>query len=263
MAVRVSLVQLDVSDAEPPAERVARVAELVHAERGRSDVVVLPELWHVGAFALDLAREHAEPRAAELTSAMRAAAATAGVWLHAGSFAELDGECRFNTSLLVDPDGEAVAWYRKQYLFGWEDGEPSVMTAGDDFVVVDGTPLGSVGLATCYDLRFPELFRGLVDRGATAFLLASGWPSRRIAHWSTLAVARAIENQAWLLACNTAGTHNGVAMGGRSVIVDPEGRVVAEAGDGPEVLRAEIDPAAATRWRAEFPVLADRRPELA
>lgn len=262
MPVRVALLQLDVSDAEPPAQRVARVVELVRAERGRSEVVVLPELWHVGAFALELAKQQAEPRDAELTATMRAAAVDAGVWLHAGSFAELDGERRFNTSLLLDPAGDAVAWYRKQYLFGWADGEPSVMTAGDDFVVVAGTPLGPVGLATCYDLRFPELFRGLVDRGASAFLLASGWPARRISHWSTLAVARAIENQAWLLACNTAGTHNGVSMGGRSVVVDPEGRVVAEAGDGEEVLRAEVDPAAATRWRAEFPVLADRRPEL-
>ena len=256
--VRVALVQLEVSDEEPPDERVERVAALVRAQRGRADVVVLPELWHVGAFALALARAQAQPVDGPLVAAMRAAARDAAVWLHAGSFAELAGDRRYNTSLLLDPAGERVATYRKQYLFGWEGGEPSVMTAGDDYVVTP-TPLGQTGLATCYDLRFPELFRGLVDRGASAFLLASGWPAARIEHWSVLARARAIENQAWFIACNTAGTHNRVRMGGRSVVVDPMGVVRAEAGDGEEVLYSEVDPAFAEEWRRSFPVLADRR----
>lgn len=257
-ATGLALVQLEVSDDESPADRVERVAELVRDQRGRADVVVLPELWHVGAFALQLARAQAQPMDGPLVAAMRGAAADAGVWLHAGSFAELAGGLRYNTSLLLAPTGEVRATYRKQYLFGWEGGEPSVMTAGDEFVVTP-TPLGATGLATCYDLRFPELFRGLVDRGATAFLLASGWPAARIEHWSVLARARAIENQAWFIACNTAGTHNRVRMGGRSVVVDPMGEVVAEAGTGEEVLYARVDPAAATAWRTEFPVLADRR----
>jgi len=254
---RVALVQLDVSDSEPVAARIDRAAALVE---GLSDVdiVVLPELWHVGAFNLDGAREHAEPLDGPLVSRMRAAARTAGTWLHMGSFAELVGEHRFNTSVLIDDTGDVVATYRKVHLFGWEDGEPSVMTAGESLVVLP-TPLGATGLATCYDLRFPELYRRLVDSGAETFLMASGWPTPRIDHWSTLARARAIENQAWVVACNTAGTHNGVLMGGRSVVVDPRGTVVAEAGDDEEILYAEVDPTAAREWRQAFPVLADRR----
>jgi predicted amidohydrolase len=253
----VALIQLEVSDDESPADRVQRAAGLVEG-LGDVDLAVLPELWHVGAFDLEAARAHAEPLDGPIMTRMRAAARAAGIWLHAGSFAELAQGNRYNTSVVIDPAGDVVATYRKQHLFGWEDGEPSVMTAGDSLVVLP-TPLGATGLATCYDLRFPELFRRLVDSGTETFLLASGWPMPRIEHWSVLARARAIENQAWVVACNTAGTHGGVEMGGRSVVVDPRGAVVAEAGVGEEILVADVDPAAAREWRRSFPVLADRR----
>ncbi|HEV7197124.1 MAG TPA: carbon-nitrogen family hydrolase [Pedococcus sp.] len=258
--VRVALVQLDVSDAEAPAARVDRVARLVRDQKGVADLVILPELWHVGAFALGLARSHAEPLDGPLVAQMRSAAADSGVWLHAGSFAELDPVSgnRYNTSLLLAPHGGVAATYRKQHLFGWEGGESSVMSAGTGLSVAQ-TPLGPTGLVTCYDLRFPELFRALVTKGAATFLLTSGWPAERIEHWSVLARARAIENQAWVVACNTAGTHNGVVMGGRSLVVDPMGAVIAEAGEDEQVLYADIDPDVATTWRESFPVLADRR----
>jgi predicted amidohydrolase len=253
---RVALLQLDVSDSEDITTRIARAAALVE---GLTDVelVVLPELWHVGAFNLDGAREHAEPLDGPLVTRMRKAARAAGTWLHMGSFAELAGDSRFNTSVVIDDAGDVVATYRKVHLFGWENGEPSVMTAGESLVVLP-TPLGATGLATCYDLRFPELYRRLVDSGAETFLMASGWPMPRIDHWSTLARARAIEDQAWVVACNSAGRHAGVEMGGRSVVVDPRGAVVAEAGTGEEVLRAEVDPSLSAQWRRSFPVLADR-----
>jgi predicted amidohydrolase len=259
MAVRVALVQVDVADDEKPAARVERVADVVRQQRDEADLVVLPELWHVGAFALELAKAYAEPMDGAFVAAMRDAARESGLWLHAGSFAELDPATgnRYNTSLVLRPDGSTAAAYRKRHLFGWEDGEPSVMSSGDDLVVVE-TPLGPTGLATCYDLRFPELYRGLVDAGAVSFLMASGWPAVRVEHWSVLLRARAIEDQAWVVACNTAGTHNGVPMGGRSAVIDPLGVVVAEAGEGEQVLRAVVDPDAATSWRTKFPVLADR-----
>ena len=109
-------------------------------------------------------------------------------------------------------------------------------------------------------LTDPEqvLYRRLVDSGAEVFLMASGWPSPRIEHWSVLARARAIEDQAWVVACNSAGTHVGTQMGGRSVVVDPRGTVVAEAGTGEEILYAEVDPDLPRQWRGSFPVLTDR-----
>jgi len=254
---RVALLQLDVNDSESTPERIERAGALVEGLVD-VDLAVLPELWHVGAFDLDAAREDAQPLDGPVVTRMRAAAAKVGIWLHAGSFAELSGGHRYNTSVVLDPSGDIVATYRKQHLFGWEAGEPSVMTAGDTLVVLP-TPLGATGLATCYDLRFPELYRRLVDSGTETFLMASGWPMPRIEHWSILARARAIENQAWVVACNTAGTHNGVQMGGRSVVVDPRGTVVAEAGDDEEILYADVDPDLVHEWRRAFPVLADRR----
>jgi predicted amidohydrolase len=121
------------------------------------------------------------------------------------------------------------------------------------------TSTGRVGLATCYDLRFPEMFRQLTDQAADLFVVPAAWPAARIAHWTVLAQARAIENQTPVIAVNTAGTNGGVLMGGRSLIVDATGSVLAEAGDGEEVLHADLDLTVTADWRERFPALGDRR----
>ncbi|MEY3734669.1 MAG: hypothetical protein RL347_2028, partial [Actinomycetota bacterium] len=102
------------------------------------------------------------------------------------------------------------------------------------------------------------MFRDLVDAGAETFLLASGWPTPRISHWRVLAQARAIEDQAWLVACNGVGSHAGITLGGHSIVVDPQGMIVAEAGEEETVLYADIEPGRAQEWRDAFPVLGDR-----
>ena len=128
---------------------------------------------------------------------------------------------------------------------------------GGDEIVVPDTSVGRLGLATRYDLRFPEMFRQLTDANADVFVVPAAWPEPRIAHWSVLARARAIENQPPLIAVNTVGTHGGVQMGGASLVVDALGAALAEAGDGEQVIRAEIDH---TRdWQERFPALGDRR----
>ena len=127
-----------------------------------------------------------------------------------------------------------------------------------DVVVVD-TPLGRTALATCYDLRFPELFRAQIDLGATAVLLTSGWPSQRIARCNLLAAARACENQMWVIGCNEVGRHGGQDLGGNSLIADPWGEVIAAAGQNEDTLYADIVPSLPAEVRASFPVLPDRR----
>ena len=128
--------------------------------------------------------------------------------------------------MVFAPDGELMHTYRKIHRFGFDSGEAVVMGAGQEIVTAP-TEFGTLGLATCYDLRFPELFR-------------------------------ALEEQAFVLACNTAGTHAGVEQAGHSVVVDPWGRVLAEAGPEEEVLTVEFDPAEVGRAREDFPVLRDR-----
>jgi predicted amidohydrolase len=252
--MRTHLIQLAYGDDETPAERTARVAALVRAQAG-ADLVVLPELWPQGGFAYDRWEEHAQPLDGPAVQAMQAAARDLGATLHMGSLVERDEAGRlFNTSVLLGADGAVLTTYRKIHLFGFGGGEPKLMTAGSDVVVHEG-----FGLATCYDLRFPEMFRALLDRGTEVLLMPSAWPAKRVAHWSLLARARAVENQMYVVACNTAGTHAGVPMGGRSVVVDPWGTVLAEAGDDEQVLVVDLDPGLVPETRSGFPVLADRR----
>ncbi|MFF0295656.1 carbon-nitrogen family hydrolase [Kitasatospora sp. NPDC004614] len=255
--MRASLIQLAVSDAEPAAERRARAAALIRAQDG-ADLVVLPELWPVGGFAYDAWSDGAEPLDGPTAETMSAAARAVGCWLHAGSIVERDPDGPiYNTSLLFAPDGELVRTYRKIHRFGFDAGEAVVMGAGQEIVTADAG-FATLGLATCYDLRFPELFRALLDADAELLVIPAAWPARRAEHWNLLARARAVEEQAYVLACNTAGTHGGVEQAGRSLVVDPWGRVLAEAGPDEQVLTVEFDPAEVARSRAEFPVHRDR-----
>ncbi|WP_405778666.1 carbon-nitrogen family hydrolase [Streptomyces sp. NBC_00859] len=260
--MRASLLQIAVNPAESPGSRRLRVAELVREQAG-ADLVVLPELWPVGAFAYRSFESEAEPLDGPTHRAMAKAARDAGVWLHAGSIVERDpGGPLYNTSLVFTPDGELSAVYRKIHRFGFDKGEAVLMSAGDELVTVD-LPDTTLGLATCYDLRFPELFRGLTDMGARLLVVPAGWPERRRSHWTLLAQARAVENQAYVLACGSAGTHAGVEQAGHSIVVDPWGEVLAEAGPGEEVLTVELDPAFVATTREQFPALKDRRLGLA
>ncbi|WP_060886079.1 carbon-nitrogen family hydrolase [Streptomyces caniscabiei] len=255
--MRASLIQIGVDEDESVDSRRRRVASLVREQAG-ADLVVLPELWTTGAFAFESFAAAAEPLEGPTYEAMAKAASDTGVWLHAGSIPERDPEgTLYNTSLVFSPSGDLAAAYRKIHRFGFDKGEAVLMGAGAELVTVR-LPDTTVGIATCYDLRFPELFRGLVDAGAEMFVLSAGWPERRRSHWTLLARARAVENQAYVLACGTAGTHAGVPQAGHSIVVDPWGEVLAEAGPDEEVLTVELEPAKVATTREQFPALKDR-----
>ncbi|GAA4410855.1 carbon-nitrogen family hydrolase [Fodinibacter luteus] len=278
--MRIAVVQLAYGDDESFEARVDRVTALVAGLSGH-DLVVLPELW--GATGFDYGRwaERAQPLDGPWARAMADAARSAGVTMHAGSFVErlpeagADGNDLANTSLLLGADGRLLASYRKIHRFGFGAGEPALMEAGDE-VVVTGIPDGGggtvqVGLSTCYDLRFPELYRRQLDAGAELFVVPAAWPAARVAHWTLLGRARAVENQCVLVQCNTAGTHAGYEMGGHSQVVTAAGEVLVEAPApaddgsadparaGERVLSVEVDLEATTAYRDSFPVLADRR----
>ncbi|MEH0634993.1 carbon-nitrogen family hydrolase [Streptomyces bottropensis] len=255
--MRASLIQIGVDEDESVDSRRRRAASLVRDQAG-ADLVVLPELWTTGAFAFESFTTAAEPLEGPTYEAMAKAASDAGVWLHAGSIPERDPDGPlYNTSLVFSPSGDLAAAYRKIHRFGFDKGEAVLMGAGSELVTLR-LPDMTIGIATCYDLRFPELFRGLVDAGAEMFVLSAGWPERRRSHWTLLAQARAVENQAYVLACGTAGTHAGVPQAGHSIVVDPWGEVLAEAGADEEVLTVEFDPAKVATTREQFPALKDR-----
>ncbi|MFF0789986.1 carbon-nitrogen family hydrolase [Streptomyces spiralis] len=256
--MRASLIQIAVDEGESVESRRERAASLVRSQAGAADLVVLPELWTTGAFAFEEFGREAEPLEGPTYEAMAKAASDAGVWLHAGSIPERDPDGPlYNTSLVFTPTGDLAAAYRKVHRFGFDKGEAVLMGAGRDLVTVR-LPDTTLGLATCYDLRFPELFRGLVDAGAETLVVPAGWPERRRGHWTLLARARAVEDQAFVLACGTAGTHAGVPQAGHSIVVDPWGEVLAEAGHGEEILTVDFDPAKVATTREQFPALKDR-----
>ncbi|MGW0083224.1 carbon-nitrogen family hydrolase [Streptomyces sp. NPDC003393] len=256
--MRASLIQIAVDEGESVESRRERAASLVRSQAAAADLVVLPELWTTGAFAFEEFGREAEPLEGPTYEAMAKAASDAGVWLHAGSIPERDPDGPlYNTSLVFTPAGDLAAAYRKVHRFGFDKGEAVLMGAGRDLVTVR-LPDTTLGLATCYDLRFPELFRGLVDAGAETLVVPAGWPERRRAHWTLLARARAVEDQAFVLACGTAGTHAGVPQAGHSIVVDPWGEVLAEAGHGEEILTVDFDPAKVATTREQFPALKDR-----
>jgi predicted amidohydrolase len=272
--MRVHVLQIAYGDGEPVAERVARVAGLVGEQRG-ADLVVLPELWAPTGMDYRQWPAAAEPVDGPTVAAIAAAAKSIGAVVHAGSLIEQaapgeyagpEGRGRWNTSVVIGPDGATLATYRKVHRFGFSAGEPGLIEAGEDLVTVDvasAGPRGSapvrLGLATCYDLRFPELFRRLLDAGSSVFVVPAAWPAARVGHWTLLGRARAVENQCAVVQCNTGGSHAGIAMGGHSQVVSASGEVLAEAGDGEETLVVDLDTDAIAAWREAFPVLADRR----
>jgi len=274
--MRIHLLQVGYGDDESVASRVARVAALVREQQG-ADLVVLPELWAPGGFSYRQWVARSELLDGPTVTAIAAAARAIGAVVHAGSIVEhaADGADRgptgrglWNTSVLIGPDGAILASYRKIHRFGFGEGEPALMEAGEELVTVTlpgGPPAGDVsggvvaGLATCYDLRFPEMFRLLLDAGARLVIVPAAWPAARVEAWRLLGRARAMEDQIVVVACNTAGTHAGVRMGGHSQVVAATGELLAEAGDDEQVLVVDVDLAEVDAWRARFPVLADRR----
>jgi predicted amidohydrolase len=194
-----------------------------------------------------------------------------GITLLIGSVAEQCDEKRtYNTSLLYGPDGKRLAAYRKMHLFdvdlaaaGGVTFRESDRTAAGESVVVSETPIGRIGLSICYDVRFAELYRALADRGAeilsvpSAFTMMTGKD-----HWHVLLRARAIENQAWLVAPGQCGQHDDKGLKhsyGHSVIVDPWGRVAGECGDEVGLCLAELDLAQQASIRRRIPMCDHRR----
>jgi predicted amidohydrolase len=257
--VRTALVQVASPAGEPGAKRRERVAGMV-ADAAGAELVVLPELWLPGYFAFDSYREFAEPLDGDTVTAAREWARRLGCHLHMGSVLESDADGRlYNTAVLIGPDGEIAHTYRKIHVFGYQSREAELLTPGERVGTVP-TTLGRLGTTTCYDLRFPELYRALVDEGAESIVVCSAWPAARLAHWRLFTSCRAVEEQVVMIACNAVGEQaDGVRLGGHSRIVDPWGEVLAEAGEQEGITFCDIDTAVIGSARAEFPVLADRR----
>lgn len=271
-AMRVAAVQMT---ATSDKDRNLQVADglVGRAAQEGARLVVLPELFNLLGPA-DAMRAGAEPLDGPTLTWARQRAAELEVALLAGSFTEAipDSELTHNTSCLVDPGGELVATYRKIHLFdnevpGAAYHESATVAPGDEVVTAPVTgPEGdalTVGLSTCYDLRFPELYRILALRGADIVVLPSAFTFTTGAdHWEPLLRTRAIENQVFVVAPDQCGrTGAGITCWGHSMIVDPWGTPLASApAAGEQVVIADLDLGGRAEIRRRLPSLANRRP---
>jgi deaminated glutathione amidase len=246
------------------ADRLVRAAAADGA-----DLIVLPEKWAAMGSDEQL-RAAAESLDGPSTRWARALAAELAVELIAGSIVERvpEQEKLANTSVHVGPDGELKAVYRKIHMFDVDVGgrsyrESDLEQQGEEIVLSETADGLELGMSICYDLRFPELFRILAVRGARAFPLPAAFTLATTRdHWEALIRARAIENQAFVIAANQIGEHpGGNRSGGRSMIVDPWGIVLAQAPDGEGHVIAELDLERQREIRAKLPSLANRRAE--
>ena len=264
--MRVAAVQLNSSaDAAANlavADRLTRAAAADGAE-----LIVLPEKWTAMGSDEQL-RAAAETLDGPAVSWAREIARELRVDLVAGSLVErVEGREKLaNTCVHVDPQGELAAVYRKLHMFDVEVGgrvyrESDLEDPGEEIVLSQAADGLQLGLSICYDLRFPELYRILALRGARAFVLPAAFTLATTRdHWETLIRARAIENQAFVIAANQIGEHpGGNRSGGRSMIVDPWGIVLAQAPDGEGHVVAELDLERLAQIRAQLPALANRR----
>ncbi len=261
--VTISLVQMD-CELGKPADNFRRAAEwIAEAARRGSDLVVLPELWST-AYDLENARDHAAPLAPapnlpDWFEQFSRLARTHGVWL-TGSLLENRHGRFYNTMPVYNPEGILAGSYSKIHLFRLMD-EHQYLTAGDKTTLLD-LPWGRTGLAICYDLRFPELFRKLALAGARLMIVPAEWPHPRRTHWRTLLRARAIENQCFVAACNRVGSSKGSDFFGASAVIDPWGETLIEGGEVENVLTVTVNLALVDDVRKRIPVFSDRRPKL-
>lgn len=228
-----------------------------------ADLVVLPELWTTGFHwpkNCRLVDEHPlwEESLMDLSQKY-------GVWIAGSTLAGSTESGVFNRATLISPEEGAVAHYAKMHLFSLT-GEDRYLTPGND-VVCPETPWGKIGLAICYDVRFPELWRMLALEGARLILCPAGFPEPRQDHWRTLLRARAIENQCFVAGVNQVGTEQ-IAGGsalkyfGGSLLVDPWGEVMHEADANESLIIQDIDLSISDKVRQKMAVFPDRRPEL-
>ncbi len=255
MWVSAGLVQINVVLGNKKAN-MQRIRTLVAGVFNRQ-IILLPELWNTG-FDLARAQELAEDLEGESVGFMTTLAREKSSFV-GGSILRRHGSSVFNTFVLVNAKG-IVATYDKVHLFKLMQ-EDIYLTPGQAFTTVD-LGFAKAGLAVCYDLRFPEMFRYYTDQQVHIILLVAQWPTARYMHWDTLTRARAIENQCFVLACNRVGgeTHN--AFNGDSVAIDPWGVILARGNREESVVAMEMNLGHIKVARTRFPVLLDQRKDL-
>jgi len=265
MKWKASCIQMDVSFGEPD-DNYRRAKEWIERASAGADsstaadlaVLLLPELWTTG---YDLSRLAAiADRNGDRTRAFLAGlAAACGSAIVGGSYARLADDGIYNSMPFFDSSGRLLGGYDKLHLFGLMK-EPEHLLPGSGMGLFRLAGILCAGVV-CYDIRFPEWIRAHALAGAEVLFAAAEWPASRLEHWRALLLARAIENQCYVVACNRVGSDPDNRFAGHSLIIDPWGRILAEGGSEEQIVSAEIDLELVQDVRSRIPVFRDRRPD--
>lgn len=260
--MKYAIYQTEIIPANPEANR-QRIGDWVReqVQHDKPDTIVLPEMWNTG-YALSKLEETADRDAEPTTSFLSKLAKTHHINIIGGSIGNKRADKFYNTSLVFDRSGELVYEYDKIHLVPMLN-EHHYLTGGQKRAQTFELDHIKMGLIICYDLRFPELARKLALDGAQVLHIVAEWPSARSAHWKNLQIARAIENQLFVVSCNIVGSNDDTEFAGASMVIDPWGETVA-IGDSKKVetITATLDLSVVPQIREDVPVFSSRVPEM-
>ena len=259
MKFKIALSQLNIHLASP-AENYASVRRAITTAAARhADIIVLPEMWNTG-YALPELATLADKDGETTQRFLHDLAQRYQIGIVGGSVAIQRHQHFFNTTYVFSRTGELVGSYDKVHLFGLMN-EDQYLTAGqqENYFTLAGIPSASF---ICYDLRFPEWVRTVARHGAEVLYLPAEWPASRIPQWKIMLQSRAVENQAFVVAVNRVGDDDANHFGGHSLVVDPLGKILVDAGETEQIAYATIDPQQLQAVRGPIPVFKDRQPNL-
>ncbi len=258
MKLKISCIQMEIAFGNP-AENYKHAEKLIaNAAVNHPNIIVLPELWTTG---YDLTRlDGIADQGAQLTiEFLQKEAKKHQIHFVGGSAANRKENGVENTLLIINKQGKLIHQYSKLHLFKLMD-EHLFLEPGYEKGLFELEDLSFAGVI-CYDIRFPEWIRAHTSEGAEALFVVAEWPAPRLSHWRSLLVARAIENQCFVIACNCSGQDPNNQFAGHSLIIDPWGEIIAEAGSSQEILTAEIDLDLVKEIRKQIPIFDDRKPD--
>ena len=253
---RIALLEIDISDSVSIENRLLQSRELIQKSIDLNcELIIFPELWLGSAHNVDLMLMSEEVLWFQFLTEVQDLCARHNIYVHCGS-AAIKYEGVRNRSFFVEPN-RRVSYYDKRKIFGFGFGESLLIGGGEDDCV-SRFKTSKIAMFTCYDLRFPELFRSSLGKGMEVAIICAAWPKSRLDHWTNLLCARAIENQVFVIGCNGVGVQGNIEIGGGSMIFSPEGELVVTQTACSSLLVGEINLEEVYKTRDNFPVLKDR-----
>jgi predicted amidohydrolase len=259
--MKIALIQMDVKIGDPEFNFKHAESLMNQAMENEPDVMILPEMWNTG-YDLERANEIADEDGKRTKDMLSSFAKKHCVMVIGGSILTLHSESEdvTNTMFVFSRTGEELLSYDKIHLFRLMD-EHKFLKAGNKIGLIEWEEI-KIGLMICYDLRFPQLSRKLVNDGAKLLVNVAQWPTARVDHWRHLLIARAIENQSFVVAVNRCGKSGDTDFPGHSMVIDPLGKIVLEGNKNEEIYHVDINIDDVNEVRGHIPVITDQRLDL-